>query len=191
MNIKNRRQNKIRKFQKKVQQDASKKKSKTKNELVKSFVTTFLIWGLVIVNLFLIASFVSRFWETPSSKKITGTSTETSNELDETQTPATLKPTIQVEVLNGCGAPGVGKQITNFLRDHGFDVVNVGNYDNFNVNYTYAIDRKSLDKIYANEVAKSMGIKLETGVAAILNSEKILHVSIVIGHDYKDLVPFK
>ncbi|GEM_PF-2331779 len=191
MNIKNRRQNKIRKFQKKVQQEAKKKKSKTKNEIVKSFITSFLIWGLVIVNLFLIASFVTRFWETPSNKEITGTSTEVGKDTEESQQPPTTKTMIKVEVLNGCGALGVGKQITNFLRDRGFDVVGVGNYDNFNVNYTYAIDRKSMDKIYANEVAKVMGIKLETGVAAILNSEKMLDVSIVIGHDYKDLVPFK
>lgn len=191
MNIKNRRQNKIRKFQKKVQQEAQKKKSKTKNEVIKSFVTTFLIWGLVIVNLFLIASFVSRFWETPSNKEITGTSTKTNEGMDLIQPPANTKPTIQVEVLNGCGASGVGKQITNFLRDRGFDVVGVGNYDNYNVNITYAIDRKSLDKIYANEVAKAMGIKLDTGVVPILSSEKLLHVTIVVGHDYKDLAPFK
>ncbi len=35
---------------------------------------------------------------------------------------------LKVEVLNGCGKPGLAKEVTDFLRRKGFDVVNFGNY---------------------------------------------------------------
>ena len=35
---------------------------------------------------------------------------------------------IQIEVLNGCGKPGIAKIFESYLRQQGFDVVNTENY---------------------------------------------------------------
>ena len=38
---------------------------------------------------------------------------------------------IQLEVLNGCGESGIANNFTNLLRNNGFDVVEVGNFERF------------------------------------------------------------
>ena len=43
---------------------------------------------------------------------------DTSNEL--------IGTIIQLEVLNGCGEPGIANNFTGILRDNGFDVVETG-----------------------------------------------------------------
>ena len=39
---------------------------------------------------------------------------------------------IQVEVRNGCGVSGLAEGMRQFLRQKGFDVVEVGNHSSFN-----------------------------------------------------------
>ena len=62
-----------------------------------------------------------------------------------TQTPEKPLPMerkiVRVEVLNGCGTPGLAKKVTDFLRIKGFDVVNVGNAENFEFPETIVVDR--------------------------------------------------
>ena len=37
----------------------------------------------------------------------------------------------EMEVLNGCGEPGVANLFTKFLRSEGYDVIEIKNADNF------------------------------------------------------------
>lgn len=185
MNVQRRREFKQTKATRTKAETSRKKKNKEISGKIKSTLTTIFIWSLVIVNLFLIASFVSRFWKVPGNKELAITP-DGELQVDEPN----AAPRVQVEVLNGCGIPGVAKKITNHLRDKGFDVVNVDNYESFNIEETYVIDRRSLDKIYATEVAQTLGIKLETGVAAFLSKDKLLDVSVIIGHDYQKIYNF-
>ena len=186
MNVQKRRQTKQRKAQKTAKQKTRKKQKEKLTDVAKSAATTLLIWALVIFNLFIIASFVSKFWHAPGGNEVAYT---TDGEI-QTQNIQPIKK-IQVEVLNGCGVPGIAKIITQYLRDKGFDVVNVGNYESFNITETTIIDRRSLDKINAIEVAKIIGVSPDKGVAPFLNPELLLDVSIIIGHDYKKLIPLK
>lgn len=102
------------------------------------------------------------------------------------QTPSEI---IQVEVLNGCGVGGVGERFTDFMRNNGFDVVNMGNYISYDVNETLIIDRIG-NMANAYKVAKALGVKNEN-VIQQLNSDYFLDVSIVIGRDYYNLQPLK
>lgn len=185
MNVQKRRQTKQKKVQRKTQQKTRQKKKEDGMSILKSVATTLLIWGLVIVNLFLIASFVSKFWRAPGGNEMAITAD------GEQQTIEQPIQKVQVEVLNGCGVPGVAKIITQFLRDHGYDVVKTDNYDNFNIPETTVIDRRSLSKIRAIEVAKILGVSVEKGVAPFLNQDLLLDVSVIIGHDYNSLIPYK
>ena len=70
---------------------------------------------------------------------------------------------IQMDVLNGCGVSGVADRFTDYLRAHGFDVVELGNYKingqiNYNIDETFVIDRIG-NKANAIKIAESLGIE--------------------------------
>jgi len=96
---------------------------------------------------------------------------------------------IQLEVLNGCGVSGVADRFTDFLREHKFDVVNVGNYVSFNVDETLVIDRIG-NMANAKKVAEELGVP-RTNVIQQLNDNYFLDVSVIIGKDYYKLKPIK
>ncbi|MGK9369791.1 LytR C-terminal domain-containing protein [Melioribacter sp. Ez-97] len=94
---------------------------------------------------------------------------------------------IQVEVLNGCGISGVGERFTDYLRNNGFDVVNVDNYIRFDIDETIVIDRIG-NKANALKVADALGVK-KGNIIQQLNEDYFLDVSIIIGRDYYSLKP--
>lgn len=95
---------------------------------------------------------------------------------------------IQVEVRNGCGVSGLAASTTLFLRDHGFDVVEVGDYESFDVARSKVIDRVG-DLASARKVAAVLGIP-EDRVEEDIRPEFYLDVSVVVGRDYETLRPF-
>lgn len=100
-----------------------------------------------------------------------------------------LKPAeiIQLEVLNGCGAGGVADLFTSYLRDRKFDVVNVSNYISFDIDRTMVIDRTG-NMANAQKVAEMLGVEKEN-VFQQINNDYFLDVSVIIGRDYKRLLP--
>lgn len=96
---------------------------------------------------------------------------------------------IQVEVRNGCGKPGVAGTVTRYLREQGFDVVESGNHNVFNVSQTMVVDRSG-DLEAARLVAGTLGIQAEA-VQQELNPELYLDTSVIIGLDYEGLKPFQ
>ncbi len=104
----------------------------------------------------------------------------------EEQMPSAI---IQMEVLNGCGIPGVADRFTDFLRNNKFDVVNMGNYKSFDIDETLVVDRSG-NMANAKKVAKALGIK-EANVIQQVNKDYFLDVSLIIGKDYIKLNPLK
>lgn len=94
---------------------------------------------------------------------------------------------IQLEVLNGCGAGGVADLFTAYLRDRKFDVVNVSNYISFDIDKTMVIDRTG-NMANARKVAEALGVEKEN-VFQQINNDYFLDVSVIIGRDYKRLLP--
>lgn len=92
---------------------------------------------------------------------------------------------IQIEVLNGCGIAGIANAYTGVLRSNGFDVVETGNFDHFDLKETIVISRSGvLDN--ARRVASALGIK-EINVIREESPDYFLDVTVVIGHDYEQL----
>lgn len=92
---------------------------------------------------------------------------------------------IQIEVLNGCGIAGIANAYTGVLRSNGFDVVETGNFDHFDLKETIVISRSGvLDN--ARRVATALGIK-EINVIREESPDYFLDVTVVIGHDYEQL----
>ena len=96
---------------------------------------------------------------------------------------------VQINILNGCGVSGVGSTMTKYCRQLGYDVVEMGNYKNFDVEHSIVIDRSG--KIAdAQFLASQLGIT-KKNVVQQFNNDQMVSASIVIGKDYKLLTPWK
>ena len=93
---------------------------------------------------------------------------------------------IQVEVLNGCGVPGIADQFTDLLRTKKFDVVSTGNYRTFNIDDSIIIDRNGNIK-HAKLLAEAIGID-KKHVIEQENKDYFLDVTLIIGKDYKQFL---
>jgi len=96
---------------------------------------------------------------------------------------------IQVEVRNGCGIDHLAAHTTQFLRDQGFDVVDVGNYHTFDQEKSLVIDRVG-DPESARKVARALGLP-ESRVREEVRRDLYLDATIVIGEDYQKMRPFQ
>lgn len=99
--------------------------------------------------------------------------------------PALVSNVIQLEVLNGCGISGIATRFTDRLREYGFDVVESGNFDHFNVDQSFVISRSGhLEN--ALRVANAIGIS-EQNIIREESPDYYLDVTIVIGSDFESL----
>lgn len=92
---------------------------------------------------------------------------------------------IQIEVLNGCGVSGLANQFTSTLRKNGFDVVETGNFKNFDLEETIVIAR-TFKKENAQRVAEALGIN-EKNIIIEASDDFYLDATVVIGSDYQTL----
>ncbi|MFN1835840.1 LytR C-terminal domain-containing protein [Balneola sp. MJW-20] len=92
---------------------------------------------------------------------------------------------IQIEVLNGCGEPGIANSYTGVLRTNGFDVVETGNFENFNLPETIVISRSGIMD-NARRVAMALGVD-EKNILFEASPDYYLDVTVVIGNDYEKL----
>lgn len=99
--------------------------------------------------------------------------------------PQLIGQIIQLEVLNGCGVSGLANDFTSALRKNGFDVVQTGNFDNFDMQETVIISR-TFSKENARRVANALGIS-EENILIEASEDFYLDATIVIGSDYKSL----
>lgn len=97
--------------------------------------------------------------------------------------------TYQVEVRNGSGASGVARRVTEYLREQGYDVVEVGNYSDFDQTTSRVVDRSgNLES--ARTLAHVLGIETEL-VSQDIQPAALLDASVVIGKDYPEIHPFR
>lgn len=92
---------------------------------------------------------------------------------------------IQIEVLNGSGVSGLAASFTKKLRENGFDVVESGNFETYDIQETLVIDRSGYLE-NAKRVAKALGVN-EKNIIQQLAPTYYLDATVVIGSDYKSL----
>jgi len=100
-----------------------------------------------------------------------------------------ISEVVQVAVRNGCGVPGVARRVTLYLRRQGFDVVESGNFETFDVPRTRIIDHVGNREV-AVRVAHVLGLG-EEAVEVDIQPELYLDLTVVIGQNYTELTPFK
>ncbi len=131
------------------------------------------LWALGLVNALLIFSFVSKHFLTGDERML-----NVSEEVD-----GSLPIVVKIEVLNGCGVPGLAKKWADHLRTAGFDPVNVTNYDSNSIPRTIIYDRESNACKNAIAVAKSLGLPKEY-VAYQQSDQRMVAVTVIIGQDH-------
>lgn len=88
---------------------------------------------------------------------------------------------IKAEVVNGCGIEGLGDKLTDLLRFNKIDVIQSGNYFQFNVDNTLIIDRSgNIEK--AKKVAQIIGVP-EKQIIQQINPSLFLDVTVLTGKD--------
>ncbi len=104
-----------------------------------------------------------------------------------------IQKRIQIEVLNGCGVPGIAKKFSDHLKKNNYDVVNSGNYlengrANFKVSKTRIIDQiKSQENIArANDLADLLEID-QNLIESFENPSPIADLTLIIGKDYNQI----
>ncbi|MGM0506285.1 MAG: LytR C-terminal domain-containing protein [Bacteroidota bacterium] len=99
--------------------------------------------------------------------------------------PILISDIIQLEVLNGCGVPGLANRFTTTLRRHGFDVVESGNFDHFNMEETILVSRNG-DQGSARRIARALGLPPDR-IVTEASGDFFLDATLVIGADFESL----
>ncbi len=91
-------------------------------------------------------------------------------------------PYTRVEVLNGCGVDNLAYKVALYLREEGFDVVEIANVKETGVERTVIIER--VDNKMRN--AKLLGRVIHcANMQAMIDSTLFLEVSLLLGKDYE------
>ncbi len=104
---------------------------------------------------------------------------------ERTEVSVLLSDVIQVEVRNGCGVPGLATKFTSVLRQNGFDVVDSGNFDTFDITRSFVVDRSG-NMENARRVARALGLS-DDRIIREISPDFYLDATIVIGSDYESL----
>jgi len=140
-----------------------------------------LNWLLILLAVVILAFLASWAWRFFVKQKAPAVATDRNVQVAEV-----LREVPRVEVLNGCGISGVAGKIGDYLRSHGFDVVNTDNYSSFDVDSSFVLDRQSRKKTYGLRVARVLGIPANR-VQAILSEDLDLEATVVVGKDCRKL----
>ena len=95
---------------------------------------------------------------------------------------------IKVEVLNGIGIDGIAAEVTEYLRDKGFDVVKTD--DAGRTDYIYSMVKDRTGNLgSARNLAEILNIDT-LSVLQEINKSLILDATVILGKDYIHLAPF-
>ncbi|HLP28384.1 MAG TPA: LytR C-terminal domain-containing protein [Candidatus Didemnitutus sp.] len=97
------------------------------------------------------------------------------------------RSTIQVDVVNASGRQGAGRHTLEFLRERGFDVVEISSASD-RPKRSLVIDRMG-DKVSARKIANAMGIA-DTLISTDIDSMRFVRATILLGADIDNLEPF-
>jgi len=92
--------------------------------------------------------------------------------------------TVEVRVLNGCGEPGAGRDMTTRLRDLRFDVVSAGNAENFDYENTLVVNHTERPEV-GLAVSHALGC---TRLTSQPDEMALVDVTVILGRDWSSYV---
>ncbi|MEA1882064.1 MAG: LytR C-terminal domain-containing protein [Candidatus Marinimicrobia bacterium] len=99
---------------------------------------------------------------------------------------------VEVEILNGCGEPGLAAKFSEFLRTERVDVVRSENADHFEYEKTILIQRNE-NVEGMKHVAAALGFSIDNPLRVITSADPNLDVdlTLIIGKDYHSISPIQ
>ena len=94
---------------------------------------------------------------------------------------------IQINIMNATGENRIGARFRDYLKQKGFDVVDMGNYKT-EVEKSMVLDLCG-DISKAKRVAEALGVS-QRNVIQQLDKTKFIDATVLIGKDYIELKPF-
>tara|TARA_Y100001970_G_scaffold286779_1_gene409777 strand:- start:1039 stop:1611 length:573 start_codon:yes stop_codon:yes gene_type:complete len=169
-----------------------KKKSKVKKAKQMGIINA----GIAVMSVLLFAfifSFSNR--QTQTGVPIKAVTFPSSNETPKLATEiyeANPVLDIEVEILNGCGEPGIAATFSEFLRVKRVDVVRSENADNFDYENTVLIQRneKTSGLKYVAD-ALNFDIKNSKQVITSIDPNSDVDITLVIGKDFNSINSIK
>ena len=99
---------------------------------------------------------------------------------------------IQIEILNGCGTPGIAAKFSQFLRDKRVDVVRSENADHFEYEKTILIQRnENITGLQHVAEALQFDIKNPNQVITSVDPNLDVDLTLIIGKDYNSISQIK
>ncbi|MDP4219375.1 MAG: LytR C-terminal domain-containing protein [Bacteroidota bacterium] len=157
----------------------SKRKGRSRSQKFSSLFLWITSIGAATVVVLLGWQFISRMWVKPP----------VSSTRERSDLLVRAGEHIQLTVMNGSGAANAARAFTDFLRARKFDVVEMTNYKEKNVEHTFIID-KVLDTVAAQKVAYALGISAMR-ITHEPDSNAFVDAAVVIGKDYINMSPMK
>lgn len=108
----------------------------------------------------------------------------------ETISPAEVTRPIKVEILNGCGTPGIAKKSADFLRSKGYDIRDFKNAKSSDYTST-VIYVRGIGRVYGETLAGTIGLPLERVQIQRDPTLVDVDVTLILGADYKQYNLFK
>lgn len=126
-----------------------------------------------ILSVLMLFSFIVRLNSTPLNTK-----------LSPKENPLGYNDSIQLNILNATGKSGLASKARNYLRQLGFDVVEIGNYET-ELDSSLVIDRLG-DKTSSFKLTRAVGIN-ENKIQTVIDSSLYLRATLVLGKDFSNL----
>ena len=99
---------------------------------------------------------------------------------------------IQIEILNGCGTPGIAAKFSQFLREKRVDVVRSENADHFEYERTILIQRtENVNGMQHVAEALKFDIKNPDQVITSVDPNLDVDLTLIIGKDYNSISAIK
>lgn len=137
---------------------------------------------LAVVVLLAAGALLGSFWLEWRHARAPGDSAALNPGADRSSSELEARP--RVEVLNGAGERGAAREVADYLRDRGFDVVYFGNARHFQHPVTRVLDRSGRPEAAAG-VARAMGVD---SVLEAPEPELYLDVTLILGSDWRELL---
>ena len=157
----------------------SKRKGRTRSQKFSSLFLWITVLGAATIVVLLGWQFISRMWVKPP----------VSSTRERSDMLVRAGEHIQLTVMNGSGVANAARTFTDFLRARKFDVVEMTNYKEKNVEHTFIIDKVS-DTVAAQKVAYALGIS-NMRIGHEPDSNAFVDAAVVIGKDYLNTSPMK
>jgi hypothetical protein len=165
----------------------AKSKRKKKQSKKKKQALDLQKWFLNLV-IFCLSIVIVGFMFSSGRRLLTNKNAIVLNQATEAVQVTNIRKSIILEVLNGCGEPGVASKFSDYIRHDGFDVLYIGNAKRKNFERTLLIDR-------TNNPGKTEELRLalmldSSRVVLEKDSLRMVDLTLIIGHDFDELAIF-